>query len=145
MSTAHARLDDLQLLDDRAGPAVRDDQRQRVLVRRPDVDEVNIETVDLRHELRQRVQLRLAAAPVVFRRPIVREGAHRRELHALRLVIDGLPLRRPPRCDPPPEIGDRLFGHLDMKRPDGWIRLHASGVGAHGLCPFWRGRRRAVS
>ena len=27
------RLDDLQLLDDRAGPAVRDDERQRVLVR----------------------------------------------------------------------------------------------------------------
>jgi hypothetical protein len=26
------RLDDLQLLDDRAGPAVRDDQRERVLV-----------------------------------------------------------------------------------------------------------------
>jgi hypothetical protein len=114
-------------------------------MRRPDVDEVNIETVDLRHELRQRVQLRRAAAPVVFRRPVVREGAHRRELHALRLIIDRLPLGRPPRRDPPPEIRDRLFGHIDLKRPDGRIRLHASGVGAHDLRPFWRvGRRRAV-
>jgi hypothetical protein len=40
------RLDDLQLLYDRAGPAVRDDQWQRALMRRPDVDEVNIDAVD---------------------------------------------------------------------------------------------------
>ena len=40
------RLDDLQLLDDRAGPAVRDDQRQGFLVRRPDMDEMDVEPVD---------------------------------------------------------------------------------------------------
>jgi hypothetical protein len=47
------RLDDLQLLDDRAGPAVRDDERQRVLVARPDVEEVDVEAVDLGGEVRQ--------------------------------------------------------------------------------------------
>ena len=77
------RLDDLQLLDDRAGPAVRDDQRQRVLLRRPDVDEMDVEFVDGGDELRKRVQLRLASAPVVFRCPVVREILHRRELYAL--------------------------------------------------------------
>ena len=41
------QIDDLQLLDDRAGPAVRDDQRQRVLVLRADVDEVDVQSVDL--------------------------------------------------------------------------------------------------
>ena len=41
------RLDDLQLLDDRARPAVRDDQRQRVLVLGADVQEVNVQPVDL--------------------------------------------------------------------------------------------------
>ena len=46
------RLDDLQLLDDRARPAVRDDERQRVLVLRADVDEVDVEPVDLGDELR---------------------------------------------------------------------------------------------
>src|SRR5215469_9611312 len=35
------RVDDLQLLDDRAGPAVRDDQRQRVRVRGADVEEMD--------------------------------------------------------------------------------------------------------
>jgi hypothetical protein len=46
------RVDDLELLDDRAGPAVRDDERQRVLVLRADVDEVNVEPVDLGDEVR---------------------------------------------------------------------------------------------
>ena len=78
------RIDDLQLLDDRAGPAVRDDERQRVLVLRADVDEVDVEPVDLGDELRQRVQLRLDLAPVVLGRPVARELLHRRELHALR-------------------------------------------------------------
>ena len=54
------RIDDLHLLDDRAGPAVRDDHRQRILVLRTDVDEMDVEPVDLGDELRQGVQPRLA-------------------------------------------------------------------------------------
>ncbi len=59
------RLDDLQLFDDRARPAVCDDQWQRVLVRGADVDEMNVKLVDLGHEVRQGVEFRLALAPVV--------------------------------------------------------------------------------
>src|ERR1700722_384352 len=50
------RADDLQLLDDRAGPAVRDDERQRILVPGTDVDEMYVEPVDLGDEVRQGVQ-----------------------------------------------------------------------------------------
>ena len=46
------RLDDLQLLDDRARPPVGDDQRQRVLVLGAQMDEVNVDAVDLGRELR---------------------------------------------------------------------------------------------
>ena len=59
--------------EDRAGPAVRDDERQRVLVLRADVDEMDVQPIDLGDELRQRVQPRLDLAPVVFRRPVARE------------------------------------------------------------------------
>ena len=45
-------IDDLQLLDDRAGPSVVDDERQGVLVLRANVDEVDVEPVDLGDELR---------------------------------------------------------------------------------------------
>lgn len=44
--------DDAQHLHDRARPTVDEDHRQRVLMARLDVDEVNIETVDLGQELR---------------------------------------------------------------------------------------------
>ena len=58
------RTDGLEQLDDRARPSVRDDQRQRVLVRGLDVDEVEVHRVDLGLELREGVQSRLTRAPV---------------------------------------------------------------------------------
>jgi hypothetical protein len=75
------RADGLEQFDDRAGPAVRHDQRQRALVLRLDVYEVDVHSVDLGLELRQRVQSRLALAPVVLGRPVAGEFLDRRQLH----------------------------------------------------------------
>jgi hypothetical protein len=61
------RIDDLQLLDDRAGPPVGDDQRQRIVMAGADVDEMDVEPVDLGDELRQGPQPRLARAPRIRR------------------------------------------------------------------------------
>jgi hypothetical protein len=77
------RADDVQHLDDRARPAVGDHERQRVLVRRLDVDEVDVEAVDLRDELRQGVQPRLDSPEVVLGAPVANELLPRRELNAL--------------------------------------------------------------
>ena len=63
------RADGLEQLDHRAGPAVGDDQRQRVLVGGLHVDEVDVDPVDLGPELRQRVEPRLAAAASRTRSP----------------------------------------------------------------------------
>ena len=115
------RIDDLQLLDDRAGPPVRDDQRQRILMRRTNVNEVNVQPIDLGDELRQGVQLRLALAPVVIGRPIAREFLNRRELHALRCIRDRFPLRPHCRVDAPAEIDERLVRNVDAERPDGGV------------------------
>src|SRR4026208_826164 len=52
----------LEELDDGAGPAVGHDQRQRVLVGRLDVDEVDVHAVDLGLELRQGAGLGLGPA-----------------------------------------------------------------------------------
>ena len=41
------RIDNLDLLDDRPGPSVRDDERQRVFVLRTNVNEMNVEPIDL--------------------------------------------------------------------------------------------------
>lgn len=112
------RFDDLQLLDDRPGPPVRDDERQRVLVLRANVNEVNVEPIDLCDELRQSVQLRLDLAPVIIRRPVLRECLARRERHALRLICDGLLVGPPCGRD---ALAQRLeFGlrELERERPD---------------------------
>jgi len=69
---------------------------------------------------------------------VVREVLQRRELHALRLIIDGFPLGRPPRRNPSPEVGERLFGNIDVKWPDGWIGVPGRRVGAHDPYPFPR-------
>ena len=113
------RLDDLQLLDDRAGPAVRDDERQRVLVLRPHMDEVDVEPVDLGDELRKGVQPRLDLPPVVVGRPVARELLHRRQLHALRRIGDGLLFGPARRGDALPEVDERLFRHLEAEGADG--------------------------
>src|SRR3954447_10547339 len=82
-------IDELELLDDRAGPPVADEERQRILMFRTNMNEMNIEPIDLGDEVRQILQSLLALAPVVLRRPIGRECLHRRELYALRQIVDG--------------------------------------------------------
>src|SRR5262249_20893246 len=47
------RTDDVDELEHRARPTVRDENRQRILVTRADVDEVNVNAVNGSHELRQ--------------------------------------------------------------------------------------------
>ena len=110
------RVDDLQLLDDRAGPSVRDDERQRIFMFRTNVNEMNVQPVDLGDELRQGVQSRLDLAPVVFGRPIARELLHRRELHALRCIRDRFPFGPPCRVDAPAQFGQFRFRNIHMKR-----------------------------
>jgi hypothetical protein len=115
------RIDDLQLFDDRARPPVRHDDRQRIRVLRADVNEMDVQPVDVRHELRQCVQSRLELAPVVACRPVARELLKRRERHALRVIGDGF-LVGPPRClDPSAEIGEGLVRHVHLERSDGRV------------------------
>ena len=81
--------DDFELLDDGSRPTVRDDYRERVLVPRADLDEVNVHAVDTRHELWQGIQLRFNLAPVVVRAPVVHEGLQLLQLDALRAIRHG--------------------------------------------------------
>jgi hypothetical protein len=127
------RADGLQEFDDRAGPAVRHDQRQRVLMRRLHMDEVDIHPVDLGRELRQRVELRLDLAPVVVGRPVAGERLHRRQLHALGAVCNELFRRPARRLDPASQLSELLVGNLDLERTYASAGL---GGGSHGQPPF---------
>ena len=128
------RADRLEQLDDRTGPAVRHDQRQGVRVRRPHVEEVDVHPVDLGHELRQRVQPRLAPAPVVLGRPVAAERLHRRQLHALRAVVDQFPRGPARRGEAAAQVGERLLREVDVERADGAAGLLFDG--GHGGLPL---------
>ena len=133
------RADDLELLDDRARPAVRDDQRQGALVLRADVDEVDVHSVDLGDEVRQRLQPRLDLAPVVVRRPVASECLHRRELHALGPVAHDLALRPPHGGDPTTEVVEDVLRHVHFERADREVTDDRDVVGlrsvGHGRAP----------
>jgi hypothetical protein len=113
------RLDDLQLLDDRARPAVRDDERQCIVMLRSHMNEMNVQPVDLGQELRMGVQPRLRLPPVVLRRPVTGELLHRRQLHALRLIGDGLPVGPAHRRDALPQVVEVRLRGLEAKGADG--------------------------
>ncbi len=133
------RIDDLQLFDNRAGPTVRDDQRQRIFMLRTNVNEMNVQPVDLGDELRQGVQFRLALAPVIIRRPIARDFLHRRELHALRFIRDRFPVRPSCRVDAPAQIDERLFRNVDAEGVDVLTRGGRRRIGRKKACDTRRG------
>ena len=112
------RADHVEHLDHRAGPPVGDDQGQRVLVRRPDVDEVDVESVDLGQELRERVQPRLEPAEVVVVAPVSDELPHSRQGHALRLIGDGLLLGETRRRQASAQVVELLLGNADLEGAD---------------------------
>ena len=112
------RRDDLEQFQGRARPAVRHDQWQRIRMTRANMDELNVQPVDGRDELRQRVQRRLCLAPVVVRAPVVDERLELRQLHPLRLIADRFALRPPCRRDTSAEVDEGRLGNLDAIRPD---------------------------
>ena len=115
-------IDDLQLLDDRARPSMRDDQGQRVVMFRANVNEVNVQPVDLGNELRQRVEPRLHLPPVVIGLPIAHELLQSRQRHALGVIVDSFLFGPPRRGQASAEIDEVLFGYIDMEGADRIIR-----------------------
>jgi hypothetical protein len=82
------------------------------------VDEVNVHAVDLDRKLGQGVELRLGLAPVVVGLPVARELLNRRQLHALRPICDQLLGGQARRGDLAAQLGERLFGSVDVEWTD---------------------------
>ena len=85
---------------------------------RADVDEVNVEPVDRRHELRIGIELGLRLSPVVVRSPVAHELLKLREPHALRSITDSLAVGPPRREDAAPQVDEYLLGNVDAERTD---------------------------
>jgi hypothetical protein len=82
------------------------------------MDEVDVKPVDLRFELRQRVQPRLAPAHVVIGCPVASQFLDRLQLYALRSICYELAARPAGRRDVAAQFFQILFRELDPERPD---------------------------
>ena len=80
------------------------------------VNEMNVQPIDVRDEIRNGVDLRLGLAPVVVGGPVARELLHRRELDTLRFIVDRFLLGPLRRLDAPAQIGEIGFRKAHMKR-----------------------------
>src|SRR4029077_19145255 len=109
------RADDLHELHDRSRPSVRENDRQRVLLRGAHVDEMNANPVDLGPVLREGVDASFKAAPVILVTPVSNERLSLLEGDALRPVADGFPLRPPRGRQSTLEIIDRALRHIDLE------------------------------
>src|SRR4051812_13096200 len=132
------QVDDLHLLDHRAGPSVAEDERQRVLVLGANVDEVDVQPVDLGDEVGHRVEPGLALAPVVLPQPIARDRLDRRQLHALRRIVDGLLLGPARGRDTSTHVVEIRLGELDRERPDGGLASSRFDRDSHVWPPRWK-------
>ena len=82
------------------------------------MDEVDVHTIDLADELRQRVQARLDPAEVVLVPPVPRDRLQRRQPDTLRPVGDQLPARPACRADPFAQIIELLSGDVEVEGAD---------------------------
>ncbi len=109
-------VDDLELLDDRARPSMRDDQRQGIRMCRADMDEMDVEPIDFGDGLREGIEPRLDFPPVVVRLPVAHEVLQHRLRHALSFVGDGLLVGPPCGSQAAAKVGEVLLGHIDAER-----------------------------
>ena len=111
-------IDDFVKLDDGAGPAVGNNEGQGVRMGAADMQEVNVDAVDGGDELRPAVEFRLPPAPIVLRRPIVRQFLGVSQGHALAPIRDGLRLGPTRAADALPQAVQLRLGNSDGERFD---------------------------
>jgi hypothetical protein len=88
------------------------------------------------------VQFLLALAPVVICRPVARQRLQRRQLHALRTVVDGLLFGPAGRENPSAEFVQILFRNVDVEGAHlgmGHCSLGAAVFSSSHVIPFWIG------
>ena len=109
------RLDHLVEFHHRTRPAMGDDQRHRLRMRRAGVDEVDAEPVDLGRELRKAIERRLALPPVVLLAPVAADFLDPFQRRALAPVVDQLGLRPARVAQTRFQISEHGIGNLDAK------------------------------
>ena len=94
------------------------DQRQRIRMRRADVDEVDLQPVNGGQELGVGVELGFSLAPVMSRSPVTYEFPNTGQPNALRSVSDRLTFGPASRRDAPAQFSNVPLRDLGAEWPD---------------------------
>src|ERR1700688_1109610 len=105
---------------------------------RTNVNEMNVQPIDIGHELRQGIYFCLDLAPVVLCRPIARQRLHRRELYSLGCICHRFSFRPPRGVDPPAELNQLSFrNNINAKWANsGLVTACLLRNCIHGVTPF---------
>src|SRR6188768_1418403 len=99
------------------------------------MNEMNVQSIDLGHELWQGVQSCLDLAPVIICRPVTCQRLHEGELHALRPICNRLSFRPLCRLDALAQLGKFRFGNTHPEGADcsrcGLWRFELSAGASH--------------
>ena len=93
---------------------------------------MNVQPVNVGHELRIRIESRFRLAPVVIGRPVARQLLHLRERYALRLIGDGFLLRPLRGQDAAPQLRECRVRRGEVERSDGRVRGSGPRLGREG-------------
>src|SRR5215212_6166952 len=85
---------------------------------RADMNEMNVQSVDHRNELWERIQLCLYLTPVVVLTPVAHEILEFRQLHSLGLIRDCLALGPARRQQALTKVDQVFLGDVNTKRAD---------------------------
>ena len=142
--------DDFRELDDRARPAVRDQDRERPYLRRALMNEVCIEAIDDRLVVVERIQTTLLLPPIELVAPVLDERRHVVEVGAIVPAHPVELVRQPGTSEPLLEVVQYGLRYVDHERPHGigirWRRRAWSFAGGpHGGCECDTDREEASS
>ena len=87
----------------------------------PIMDEMDVDAVDIGDEVRIGVDPALDLSPVVLVEPVVGELLDRRELHALRCIVDQLPVGPSRGRDTALHVGKFIIGRVEAEGPYGCV------------------------
>src|SRR5262245_30537426 len=98
----------------------------------PYLHEVNLLAIDSCHGPRDAVESRLDFSPVIIGLPVAHQLPIRCQLHALRLIGDGLLFGQARRCEALAEVDQGCFWNVDAKWSDAIFRLDVRFHGSRG-------------
>src|SRR5262249_60076125 len=125
--------DEFQHLGERAGPAVRDDERERLRADAAFVNVMDLQAADIRAEMTEAVERRFLRAPVKYALPVLRQFMKVIEAGAVFPARAGQRVGPARECQPRLQIVQRGLRNVDFEG----VYIHRLSAMIFSLSTLW--------